>query len=41
MIILYKGKRYYWDIKRFKENMFNALMFIGGILCWIIGSIIL
>lgn len=38
MHIKYKNRRYYWDLDRLKENLFNASMFIGAVLCYIIGG---
>lgn len=40
MYINYKGKKYYWDIDRMKENLFNAAMFVGAIACYIIAGML-
>lgn len=41
MYINYKGKNYYWDLDRFKENLTQAGLFIGGVLCYVVGCILL
>lgn len=38
MYIKYKDKKYYWDIERFKKNMFDAIMLISVIVCCIIAG---
>lgn len=41
MYINYKGKNYYWDLDRLKENLIQTGLFVGGVLCYVVGCILL
>ena len=38
MYIKYNGKNYYWNLEKFKGNLFQLAMLVGVIICFIVGG---